>query len=312
MLQAFASAAKTGNFARAAADLNLTASAISHQIGKLEEWWGLKLFDRNSRGVTLTAAGARLFPVAETFFREMERELQALAVSARTPLRVACTSSLCAAWLGPRLLHGSNLDVLPEIVLQSAEVDRSNPTTDSFDVAVVIGDGAYPGYRVEFLMRDMVFPVCAPGLLKQGEFDLDTLHLNTIIRRVEDPPCPGWQDWCDFHKVPAGPYQEGPCFPDTGHTIGLAARGGGIALGRTALVHDYLQQGALVPASRHRMPSPAAYYVICKEGRERDADIDRFVDWVRTEANLFLQQMQDRFPSLVCSRREVLPAAALG
>jgi LysR family transcriptional regulator, glycine cleavage system transcriptional activator len=57
MLQAFVSAAKTGSFARAAAELNLTASAISHQIAGLEEWWGVQLFERHSRGVKLTVAG---------------------------------------------------------------------------------------------------------------------------------------------------------------------------------------------------------------------------------------------------------------
>jgi len=64
MLQAFVSAAQTGSFARAASELNLTASAISHQIAGLEEWWGVQLFERHSRGVKLTAAGQALLPVS--------------------------------------------------------------------------------------------------------------------------------------------------------------------------------------------------------------------------------------------------------
>ncbi|WP_252979204.1 LysR family transcriptional regulator [Pseudomonas cyclaminis] len=72
MLQAFVSAAQTGSFARAASRLNLTASAISHQIAGLEEWWGVQLFERHSRGVNLTAAGHVLLPVADGFFKELE------------------------------------------------------------------------------------------------------------------------------------------------------------------------------------------------------------------------------------------------
>lgn len=69
MLQAFVSAAQTGSFSRAASELNLTASAISHQIAGLEEWWGVQLFERHSRGVKLTAAGQALLPVTDGFSR---------------------------------------------------------------------------------------------------------------------------------------------------------------------------------------------------------------------------------------------------
>lgn len=69
MLQAFVSAAQAGSFARAASDLNLTASAISHQIAGLEEWWGVQLFERHSRGVKLTPAGQALLPVTDGFSR---------------------------------------------------------------------------------------------------------------------------------------------------------------------------------------------------------------------------------------------------
>jgi len=73
MLQAFVSAAQTGSFARAAFELNLTASAISHQIAGLEEWWGVQLFERHSRGVKLTTAGQALLPVTDGFSKNWIR-----------------------------------------------------------------------------------------------------------------------------------------------------------------------------------------------------------------------------------------------
>ena len=78
MLQAFVSAAQTGSFARAASQLNLTASAISHQIAGLEEWWGVQLFERHSRGVKLTSAGQTLLPVTDGFFKALDGVLHSL------------------------------------------------------------------------------------------------------------------------------------------------------------------------------------------------------------------------------------------
>ncbi|KQV31597.1 hypothetical protein ASC97_19750 [Rhizobium sp. Root1203] len=102
----------------------------------------------------------------------------------------------------------------------------------------------------------------------------------------------------------ANRYQEGPCFPDSGLTIGSAARGGGIALGRTALVYDHLVQGTLVLASRRIMPSPTAYYAICKLGRENDPAIRMFCDWVRIEAETLMHEVRERFPSMAFSTEE--------
>lgn len=200
MLQAFVSAAKAGNFARASIELNLTASAISHQIGKLEEWWSVKLFDRHSRGVDLTAAGRSLHPIVETFFAELDGELQSLGGVPPAQLQIICTSSLCTNWLGPRLYHHDNEGAFPDVVLRSGEVTHESLGAMVFDVAVVIGNGVYPGYDAEFLMRDQVFPVCSPSLLcGRTEFEIDTLHNHPIIRRVDDKLCPGWADWCEFN-----------------------------------------------------------------------------------------------------------------
>lgn len=302
MLQAFVASAKAGNFARAAMDLNLTASAISHQIAKLEEWWNVKLFERHSRGVDLTAEGKTLHPLVATFFEELDSQLQSLGCLAPAELNVICTSSLCSNWLGPRLLHYDCEEAFPDVTLRSGEITSENLSAIDFDVAIVIGHGVYPGHNVNFLMRDQVFPICAPSLLDgRAEFGLDELHHHPIIRRTDDPLCPGWADWCDYNRLEIEPYQGGLCFPDSSLTIGLAARGGGIALGRTALVYDHLVQGTLVQASSGVMPSPTAYYSICKSERQNEPRIQTFSKWLRREASSFAQEVYDSFPTVAFS-----------
>lgn len=146
MLQAFVSAAQTGSFARAASELNLTASAISHQIAGLEEWWGVQLFERHSRGVKLTSAGQALLPVTDGFFKGLEAALQVLNPRKAQPLYLSCTSSLCSTWLIPRV-HGSHTDASfnLDLVLTSADMSPASLGAHQFDVAVVIGGWGLSG-----------------------------------------------------------------------------------------------------------------------------------------------------------------------
>lgn len=300
MLQAFVSAAKTGSFARAAIELNLTASAISHQIAGLEEWWGVPLFERHSRGVKLTAAGQVLLPVADGFFKELDAVLHSLNPSKSQPLYLSCTSSLCSTWLIPRM-HGSHTQASfnIDLILTSADMNSANLGTHQFDVAIVMGYGDYPDHHAELLMRDAVFPVCAAEFQRvNGDISLTDVARYPLIHRVDDQVCPGWESWFSFQGLAAPPYHHGPRFPDSSLAISLAVKGGGIALGRTALVYDQLEAGTLVALEAPVMMSPAAYYVICRNGRQSEPDIARLIDWLKTNAGEFLREVAVRHPHI--------------
>ncbi len=294
MLQAFVSAAKTGSFARAASELNLTASAISHQIAGLEEWWRVQLFERHSRGVKLTAAGQALLPVTDGFFKALDAVLHSLDPSESQPLYLSCTSSLCATWLIPRM-HGSHTEAAfnLDLVLTSVDISSATLSAHPFDVAVVMGYGDYPDHHVELLMRDAVFPVCSPEFKRvKGDIALEEIARYPLIHRVDDQVCPGWESWFAFQGLEAPPYHHGPRFPDSSLAISLAVKGGGIALGRTALVYDHLKGGELVALDVPLMMSPAAYYIICRSGRQSEPDIARLFDWLKAQAHQFIGEVQ--------------------
>ncbi|MDR6580534.1 LysR substrate-binding domain-containing protein [Pseudomonas fluorescens] len=300
MLQAFVSAARTGSFARAASELSLTASAISHQIAGLEEWWGVQLFERHSRGVNLTTAGQALLPVTDDFFKTLETVLHSLNPSKSQPLYLSCTSSLCSTWLIPRM-HGSHTDASfnLDLVLTSADMNSANLGAHQFDVAIVMGYGDYPDHHAELLMRDAVFPVCSPEFQRMnGDISLTDIARYPLIHRVDDQVCPGWESWFAFQGLAAAPYHHGPRFPDSSLAISLAVKGGGIALARTALVYDQLEEGALVTLGGPLMMSPAAYYVICRNGRQSEPDIARLIDWLKESARKFQQEVEIRYPQI--------------
>ncbi|MFV3015130.1 LysR substrate-binding domain-containing protein [Pseudomonas sp. KHB2.9] len=294
MLQAFVSAAQTGSFARAAFELNLTASAISHQIAGLEEWWGVQLFERHSRGGKLTTAGQALLPVTDGFFKELDTVLHSLNPSRSQPLYLSCTSSLCATWLIPRM-HGAHAEAAfnLDLVLTSADISSASLSAHPFDVAVVMGYGDYPDHHAELLMRDAVFPVCSPEFKRvNGDIALEEIARYPLIHRVDDQVCPGWESWFAFQGLEAPPYHHGPRFPDSSLAISLAVKGGGIALGRTALVYDQLKDGELVALEAPLMMSPAAYYIICRNGRQSEPDIARLLDWLKAQAHQFMGEVQ--------------------
>lgn len=168
-----------------------------------------------------------------------------------------------------------------------------------YDVAVVMGYGDYPDHHVELLMRDAVFPVCSPEFLRlEGDISLEGVARYPLIHRVDDQVCPGWESWFAFQGLAPPPYHHGPRFPDSSLAISLAVKGTGIALGRTALVFDQLEDGALVALKSPVMMSPAAYYIICRSGRQSEPDIARLIEWLKTSASKFLREVRARYPQI--------------
>ncbi len=299
MLQAFVAAAKTNSFARAAVELHITASAISHQVIKLEEWWGIPLFERHSRGVKLTDEGKLLFPVIDAFFQTLDATLHDIDPNHAPPLNLSCTSSLCSAWLSPRIFDDDIKQQLPNVILKSEEVTKLNIGFFQFDLAIVIGDGDFPGYDVEFLMRDMVFPVFASRLTEgQGKITALDVKNYPLIHRADDHICPTWDDWFEFNNLGDVPEHVGAKFPDSSLALHLAEMGSGIALGRTALVLEQMLAKALEPISFGAMPSPSSYYLICKKNRLKEVAVRKLHNWIKKEVALFIRKASIAFPDL--------------
>ena len=143
-LRALESAARHLNFTRASEENNVTQSAISHQIRHLEDLWGLKLFDRPSRGLVLTRNGQVLAPLIREFILDLSTALEALTLEdKRTPLKVDMLQSFSIKWLVPRL--GKFYDDHPEIdVWISTHDELVNFSRGDVEVAIRLGHGDYP------------------------------------------------------------------------------------------------------------------------------------------------------------------------
>lgn len=278
-LAAFECAARHQNFARAAEELHLTASAVSHHVRRLEARLGVVLFQRHARGVALTPAGRHLADSASSALSDLESVLGRLRAPQedRDGLRIATLHSLLYSWLMPRLGRFAHANPRVRLTLDTGleptRFDDGGP-----DLAIRHGAGQWPGLTVHFLMYDALFPVASPklpGLARVARPEqIGTLPL------IRDLARQGWSDWFRAAGVDGAAFTERHQFVDSTAALQAAVCGLGAVLARRQIVEPYLARGELV-----RLPGPVAtsrwnYYVVYPSQRRLRPVAQRFVDWL--------------------------------
>ncbi|MBM3599581.1 MAG: transcriptional regulator GcvA [Alphaproteobacteria bacterium] len=287
-MRAFEAAARHMNFTRAAEELGLTQSAISHQIRSLEDQMGLQLFLRQPRQPKLTAEGQRLAEAVRDGLGRIAGVVQALReVKDDRTLTVSLLPGFAVKWLFPRLIRFDERhpDIQINVATSALPVDFA---TGEADVAIRYGTGRYPGLFVERLLEDDMFPVCAPKLVrgpKALKQPADLAH--HVLLHDDIQPLggiqPGWRMWLDAAGVTGVDASRGRRFGQANMVLQAAADGLGVALGRTALVEDDLAAGRLVRPFGPSVPSGYAYYFVCPQRALQQAKVAAFRTWLREE-----------------------------
>ncbi len=286
-LRAFAAVAQQSSFTKAAAQLHVTQSAISHQVRALERFWGLRLFLRDTRSVTLSDNGRAMLPVVRDCFARVRETAQRLrAEEAVGPLRVNLLQSFAVRWLLPRLPDFRVRHPGIEVWL-STSPDLVNFEREDVDVAIRLGPGSYPGLHSTPLLVGEAFPICSPSYLQampQLRKPVDLVGLPLIHVNVPAPGL-GWVDWFASAGLAGARLPDGPHVPDSAMAIQAALDGQGIALGRAALVVDDLAAGRLLQLFDVVCQSDSGYYLLCREGRQDSPKIVAFRSWLREKAD---------------------------
>ncbi len=288
-LRAFESAARHLSYTRAAEELSITQSAVSHQIRHIEQLWELKLFLRRGRSLRLTEAGHVLAPIVRDFIKRLSAKLAELRPGddRSVSLRVSLVQSFAFKWLVPRL--GQFSQQHPSINVWISTTDELiDFSMHEVDVGIRLGHGGWSGLSEELILREYVFPVCSPRFLSRimpPETPEDLLRYPLIYRHSQDI-CPRWRDWFRDAGVEIKSLPKGSKFPDTSMAVQAAIDDFGVALARSAHVQDDLATGRLVKLFDVSSPSNVAYYFVCPKGRESEPNIRAFHDWVVEEAVL--------------------------
>lgn len=288
-LKAFEAAARHGSFKRAADELAVSPTAISHQIRALEAYMGVSLFGRQVRQVKLTDAGAQLFPVLQDGFDGFERVIEQLRhTSRRSRVTLTATSAFTAKWLMPRVAAFHVLH--PDIDLHLHASDEAVDMTDrTFDIALRYGQGPYPGLITEAMFTDTFAPVMNPRL---GIASIDALGATPLIHfewKRPSPLNPTWQHWFAQAGMPWNPALGHVRYSDEAHAIQAAVAGQGVALLSLDLVAEELAAGHLVQPFGPMMTGHT-YHLATRADAAPSSAVKAVIDWLRGAA----QDTRDR------------------
>ncbi len=284
-LRAFEAAARHLSFARAAVELNLTPSAISHQIRHLEESLGRRLFERRHRGLELTAVGRVYFPLVRGAFEQLAQATVLIGGTGpelRNVLTISCMPSFAMVWLIPRLPAFQAAHPAIEVRLDTSSrfVDFAR---DGIDVGIRFGTGHWPGVAAEFLFSETLFPICAPALIaaKGGlsrPDDLARFPLIHIMPYIDD-----WRLWLTAAGATGVDPDRGSRFDNNLAAYRAAEEGLGVAIGRGVLLEGPLASGRLVAPFEVKVTTSHAYYFACAEGAQHIRKVALFRAWLTAE-----------------------------
>ncbi|KGD96058.1 LysR family transcriptional regulator [Achromobacter sp. RTa] len=282
-LRAFEAAARLGSFKAAAEELAVTPTAVSHQIRALEAQTGLVLFDRQVRKVSLTDAGAQLYPVLRDGFDAFEAALARLTQQrTRVQVAISATNAFTVKWLVPRMADFRSRHPGIDLQLQASD-DVVDLRSAAVDIAIRYGRGPYPGLAVEPLFTDRFAPVANPRLGIKSPEDLAGAPLIRFDWRRPQPENPTWERWFTVAQLPQ-PSETGQLrFSDEGHAIQAAVAGHGVALVSLALIAEELEAGHLVQPFGPVIDGHT-YHLAMYAGRPPSAPVQAVADWLRAQA----------------------------
>jgi len=274
-LRAFEAAVRLGSFSRAADAVHLTHGAVSRRIAALEADLGQALFDRLPRGVRATEAGLKLHRLVADTLDRLRAGLADLAIGPR-PVRLSILPSFASGWLLPRL--GQFRVAEPDIDVQMlAEHGFAEVRRGQVDLAIRYGVGPWRGVRSALLFEESLYPVGAPGLALAGADDLARTTL------LHDSDRADWTAWLAAAGWPSPARHQ--VFNDYNLVLEAAARGLGIALGRSRLIELDLASGRLVRLHPLTVPNPRAYHLITPEP-PLGAEVERLAAWLQAKASI--------------------------
>lgn len=283
-VKAFEAAARQKSFKKAAEELCLSPSAISHQIRALEAYLDTALFERNGNSMDLTLTGRSYAGKLTGLLNSLDDTTRAVQQAGHKPFRILCTPGFAARWLVPRL---DRLSFGDRVRLQvSTGAPSTDFSTNGSDLVIQWGDHATPGVQTEPLLKSNRYPVISPKLrLKTNvQNPEDLLRLRLMYDETDD----AWAEWFKAAGVNPEKMPPGPVFPNCEMATTAAEQGQGVSLAYDAIVRNTLATGRLEKLFETVTMPTIIYSVSYPESRADDPMTRAFRDWIFREA----QQVQ--------------------
>jgi LysR family glycine cleavage system transcriptional activator len=282
-LRAFEAAARHLSFKGAAHELNVSQSAVSHQIKALEDNLGLTLFVRRPREVELTLNGQHYYPILrEAFDRIAEGTEQMLGNRSTSILTVQVYSTFTIQWLLPRLkrFQAEKSDIQVRLHTSQANTDFHH---EAVDVSILIGQANNPTLHYDRLFDSHLFPVCSPDYLQQNGPIVSPIDLKNHALLQVFPSPEDWPNWVSGMKMEPFSHNSKLQLQMESYNDALAsaAQGLGVALGQQPYMNQYLESESLVEIfPNQRIRNPNHWYLVCRKNQANVTKIVSFRAWL--------------------------------
>lgn len=282
-LRSFEAAARHGSFNKAAEELYVTPSAISHQIKTLEEFLGIGLFHRVKRRVELTPAGENYLAAIQTALDDIDVATRKLQTTPNTDtVNLSVAPAFLTRWLVPNMTKFQANH--PDIELRlTASVNPIDLRYSDMDMAIFFGEGTWQGVDAHLLSEVCIIPMCSPALLaKTGSITKPSELLEHTLIDVSKRD----HEWPELLKSAGIKNTSGRktmTFSSTSLALGAAMEGLGIVLGDKHLAERELKYGQLIQPIEISMDTNKAFYLAYESEKPLTNGMRAFRDWILGE-----------------------------
>ncbi|MBL4830938.1 MAG: LysR family transcriptional regulator [Aliivibrio sp.] len=286
-VQYFEAVARYNSFSKAAEDMNVTQSAVSHQVRLLEEYLGESLFTRQGRNLSLTPIGERYFDDVSNALVNISQSSQQIREGESGKIRLAIYSSLAVKWLIPRLENLKQQH--PEIELTLNMVAENPVLSEQVADCFITISPSKKNYVSEFLYKEQLYPVCSRKLwqqiqdkpLPESMWQLPLLTVKSVF-----PSGTAGEDWAKWAQLGDFEIPKDVQVTHFSHMI-LAAEAArydqGIALLNNYFMSDQGRQHDFVRIPMHDLPTGDNFYFVYKKTREKQSEIITLGRWLKQQ-----------------------------
>ncbi|MEQ1683172.1 MAG: LysR substrate-binding domain-containing protein [Burkholderiaceae bacterium] len=287
-LQAFEAVARRRSFALAATELHVTASAISHQVARLEAQLGVRLLERSAHGVRLSAAGEQYLSRVSGALTAIGAATDDVKQGVANSLYVHASPSIATLWLMPRLPAFAQAN--PEISLNlSAAHVHSDFALGPADLDIRYGVPRWPDLVVEPLFEERILPLASPAFirahrLKRVEQLLEVPLIQSNVNVVQ------WIDWFGAFSDKRPPERFSLRFDRAQMAMDAAILGLGVALESATIAGRHLSEGTLRPIfGFEKSVRVKAHFAVYPARHGKRPPVEAFLAWIHAEAARTLQ-----------------------
>ncbi|AZO70988.1 MAG: LysR family transcriptional regulator [Mesorhizobium sp.] len=287
-LRAVETVARLGSLAAAAAELNVSVSAVSQQVKRTERQLAQALFERTPAGLVPTEFGTVFAARLSAGFRELAQAVALADEASECTLVVSVAPAFASKWLLPRLsrhfTRHPNVLLRIDASARIADLDRSD-----IDIAIRLGDGKWPGGRAELLLAQEVFPVCAPSIAARLKSIEDLAQTCAI---TDERSMISWDSWFEAAGVEPVTFLKGARFTDPMLCLESTIAGHGVMLAWQLLTADALADGRLVAPFGVRAESGLGYWMVTSATKSESRKVRDFKIWIREEIAATMAQFR--------------------